>query len=155
MKLSLGGKIVLLIVVVAVLLSGTCVFVSSAVNRRTMEKEYIITADSMAATVAVTTDGDRLQKITDKVMEIYHASDNKISNDQWENPDYEAYTAQFLPLMEDEDYIAVREELRRIQDVSEVDCVYTLCISPEDETAVYIVDGAYEEIVTHGLFRYG
>jgi len=152
MKLSLGGKIVLLIILVAVILSGTCIFVSSAVNRSTMEKEYIITADSMAATVAATTYGDRLQRITDKVMKIYHASDNKISNDQWENPDYEAYTAQFLSLMEDEDYIAIREELRRIQDVSEVDCVYTLCISPEDKTAVYIVDGAYEDIVTPGCF---
>ena len=152
MKLSLGGKIVLLIVLFAVILSGTCIFVSGAVNRKTMEKEYIITADSMAATVAVTADGDRVQKIKEKVMELYYSSDNKISNDQCESPDYEAYTARFLPLMEDEDYIAVREQLRKIQDVSEIDCAYIVYGNPDDLTMIYIVDGAYEEIVTAGSF---
>ena len=152
MKLSLGGKIVFLIVLVGVILSGTCIFVSGAVNRSTMEKEYFITADSMAATVAATIDGDSMQRITEKVIELYNVSENKISNDQQENPDYQTYVSQYLPLMEDEDYIAIREQLRKIQDVSEIDCAYTVFGNSEDMTMIYIVDGAYEDIVPIGSF---
>jgi len=152
MKISLGRKIAFLIISVAVLLSGICIIVSGAVNRKTMEKEYIITADSMAATVAVTVDGDRMQKITEKVMEIYDNADDKLSNEEQENPDFEAYAGQYLHLMKDEDYLIIRDRIRKIQDVSEVDCVYTLYPVPEDETAVYIVDAAYDDIVTPGRF---
>lgn len=152
MKISLGRKIVIMVILVAVLLSCTCIVVSAAVNRTTMEKEYIITADSMAATVAVTVDGDRMQRITDKVMAIYNSSENKYSNEQADEPGYAVYTAQFAHLTEDEDYIAMRDQLRRLQDVSEVDCVYTLCIDAKSKTAVYIVDAAYEEIVDPGCY---
>ena len=152
MKLSMGSKIVLMIISVAVILSGTCIVVSGIVNRSTMEKEYMITADSMAATVAVTVDGDKVESITQKVMKMYADSDNKISNERSEEDGYEAYTEQFLGLMEDEDYINVRKQLRAVQDVSEVDCVYTLCIDPKAKTAVYIVDAAYEDVVTPGCF---
>lgn len=132
MKLSLGRKIVLLIILIAVLLSGTCIFVSGAVNRSTMDKEYIITADSMAATVAVTVDGDKMKIITDKVMELYRSSSTE---------------EQCAALMQDETYIEMQTALRKIQDVSEADCVYTVYICPDEKTAVYIVDAAYEEII--------
>ena len=135
MKLSLGRKIVILIILIAVILSGTCILVSSAVNRSTMDKEYIITADSMAATVAVTVDGDKMEIITDKVMELYRSS---------------ADDEQCIALMQDEVYIDMQTALRKIQDVSEADCVYTVYICPEEKTAVYIVDGAYEDITPPG-----
>ncbi|MBR7085142.1 MAG: hypothetical protein IKI37_08205, partial [Oscillospiraceae bacterium] len=56
MKLSLEKKIVILITLIGVILSGTCICVSAAVNRSTMKDEYMITANSMSATVAVTVD---------------------------------------------------------------------------------------------------
>ena len=154
MRLSLGKKITVLMIAFAVLLSGTCMIVSAAVNRSTMEKEYIITADSMAATVAVIVDGDRMQRITEKVMEIYDRSDQKLSNEEQENPAFEAYAAQYLHLMNDEDYLVIRDQLRKIQDVSEADYIYTICPVPEDGTAVYIVDAASDHAVTPGLFDY-
>ena len=152
MKLSLGRKIVILIISVAVLLIAVCITVSGFVVRSMMEKEYMITADSMAGTVAQMTDGDRLERITDKVMERYYACDNKVCNTDTEDPAFKDYQAVYLDLTEDEDYIAVRDQLRKIQDVSEVDCVYTLFIVPEDKTCVYIVDAAHEDIVTPGCF---
>ncbi|HAJ98321.1 MAG TPA: hypothetical protein DCO72_11370 [Ruminococcus sp.] len=154
-KLSLGRKIVLVIILIAVVLSGTCIFVSGMANRKTMDKEYMITADSMAWTSAVMLDGDSVQEITEKVMEIYRNSDIKLDNTQYEDPRFESYVEQYSHLMEDEDYIAVQEQLRKIQDVSEVDCIYTVCIVPEDKTAVYIVDGAYgDELVPAGCFDF-
>ncbi|MBQ4225254.1 MAG: hypothetical protein II664_02955 [Oscillospiraceae bacterium] len=152
MKRSLGKKIIMLVITVAVLLIVTCICVSALVVRRMMYNEYIITADSMAGTVAAITDGDRLERITKKVMEIYRSADNKMNNKQHDEPGFDAYAGQFLFLTDDPDYIAARDELRSIQDVSEVDCVYTLFVVPEEKTCVYIVDAAYEDIVTPGRF---
>ncbi|MBQ4312399.1 MAG: GGDEF domain-containing protein [Oscillospiraceae bacterium] len=152
MKRSLGKKIIMLVITVAVLLIVTCLCVSALVVRRMMYNEYIITADSMAGTVAAITDGDRLERITKKVMELYRSADNKMNNKQHDEPGFDAYAGQFLFLTDDPDYIAARDELRSIQDVSEVDCVYTLFVVPEEKTCVYIVDAAYEDIVTPGRF---
>ena len=152
MKRSLGRKIVMLVISVAILLSVTCILISAFVIRKMMEDEYIITADSMAGTVAATVDGDRLERITKKVMELYYTADNRMSNVQQDESGFNEYADRFRFLTDDPDYIAVREELRSIQDVSEVDCVYTLCIDPEEKTCVYIVDAAYEDIVAPGLF---
>ena len=153
MKLTLGKKIVLLVILIAVLLSCTGVIVSGVVFTRVMEREYIITSDSMAATVAQMMDGDQMKRVADRVMEIYRKADNKMDNTRWDEEGFEEYAAQYLDIMEDPDYLAVQTQMRKIQDVSEVDCVYSLCIVPEDKTAVYIVDAAYdEELVTPGLF---
>ena len=153
MKLSLGKKIVLLIIAVAVLLSGTCIAVSGIVNRKTMESEYMITSDCMAATVAETIDGDTMQRITEKVMAIYNASEIRYDNTQYLEDGFDDYAEQFTYLMEDPDFILLHEKLHRLQDVSEADYVYTLCISPKDKTCVYIVDGAEgEDFVSPGCF---
>ena len=134
MKRSLGKKIIMLVITVAVLLIVTCLCVSALVVRRMMYNEYIITADSMAGTVAAITDGDRLERITKKVMELYRSADNKMNNKQQDEPGFGEYAGQFLFLAEDPDYIAARDELRSIQDVSEVDCVYTLFVVPEEKS---------------------
>ena len=85
-------------------------------------------------------------------MELYNVSENKLTNEQWGDPNFEAYISQYFSLMEDEDYTVIREQLRRIQDVSEIDCAYTVYGNPEDMTMIYIVDGAYEDIVPIGSF---
>ena len=151
MKFSLGQKIVMLITVVAVILTGTCVTVSTAAHRKTIRNEYMVTADSMASTVAVTVDAEQMEKICDQVMEIYHASDIKLDSTQWEDPRYDSYLEQYLDIMEEPEYQSLQSELRELQEVSEVDCIYTVMICPEDETYIYLVDAAYDdELVTPG-----
>lgn len=155
MKISLGRKIVLLVIVVAVIMSGTCILVSGYVNRKTMDAEYMITADSMAGTVAVMADGDKLQEITQKVMAIYDASTVKYDATQWEESGYQTYLEQYEALTEDPVFIEMQKELRAIQDVSEVDCVYTLYPCPDEKTLVYIVDAAYgEDFMQPGSFDF-
>ncbi len=154
MKMSLGRKIVISVVGIALLLSCTSICVSGAVIKSMMEKEYTVTSDCMAATAATTVDGDTMQIITDKVMDIYNASDNKMDNTQWEEAGFEEYAEQYMHLMDDEAYISIRDSLRKIQDVSETDCIYTLKVDPDKKTLIYIVDAAYDEdeIVTPGCF---
>ena len=153
MKLSLGRKIMLLVILVAVVLSLTCLAVSGITNRKTMESEYSITADSLAATAAVLTDGDQLERITNKVVEIYQSSTDRMSTLEADKDGYSAYLAQYSQLMEDPDYLALQSALRKFQDPSEADCVYTLCVQPKDKTLIYIVDAAYDdELVPPGSF---
>lgn len=155
MKISLGRKIVLLVIAVAVLMSGTCILVSGYVNRKTMDAEYMITADSMAGTVAVMADGDKMQDITQKIMTIYNASQVRYDTTRAQEDGYQAYLEQYEALMEDPVFIEMQKELRAIQDVSEVDCVYTLYPCPDEKTLVYIVDAAYgEDFVQPGSFDF-
>ena len=63
MKMSLGEKIALMVIIIALILSGTCILVSNYVFSNIMISEYEITSDSMAATVAATTDGDRTPRL--------------------------------------------------------------------------------------------
>ena len=143
----------IMVIMIAVVLITTCIVVSAAVVRNMMNKEYILTSDAMAATVAEIVDGDKVDDITHKVMEIYHSSGQKLDNTQTDDPRFAEYAGQFLPLMEDPAYLDVQVMLRKIQDNSEVDCAYILAINPNDKTAVYIVDGAYgDDIVTPGCF---
>lgn len=154
MKLSLGRKITLLMIIIAVILTATCIFVSDMVFHDIMNDEYAITADANAAIVAVTVDGDKMEKFADKVYEIYKKSDKKVDNTKTSDPVFEEYSEQFLYLMETDEYIEMREALQKIQDVSEVDCVYTLLPVPEDKTLIYLVDAAIEEdeLVTPGCY---
>lgn len=156
MKMSLGKKLTALVIVNAVILGMTCITVNDYVFRKVLNDEYKITADSLAATAAVMIDGDKLREITDKVTERYYDSENKIDNTKWETPEFEEYSEQFIDLMEDDAYIEVRDQLRKLQDASEADCVYTIFIDTELKNAVYIVDAAYEEdeIVTPGCFDF-
>ena len=153
MKLSLGRKIVILVIIIALILSGTCICVSGVVIRNMMNDEYVITADAMATTVATMVDGDAAGRITEKVMAIYNNSEVKLDNTQTDDPRFEEYAAQYYDLMDDEDYLSVQECLRRIQDNGEADCVYILMMDPEEQTAIYIVDAACEDdLVTPGCF---
>lgn len=155
MKLSLGRKIVIMVILIAVLLCGTCLCASGVSVRRMMDSEYVITADSMAATVAETVPTEELEIVVNEVMELYRASEDRMDNTRSSEPDFKNYSAKFLYIMDTPEFVKVREELRSIQTVSEVDCVYTLFICPEEKTAVYIVDAAWgEEMVTPGCYDY-
>ena len=106
----------------------------------------------MAGTVAQMVDGDKMEIIRDNVMERYHSVENKVSNEEMGSPEYAEYEAQFKDLMEDHEYLAMRDHLRKIQDVSEVDCVYAGFVIPEERRFVYIVDAAHDDIITPGCF---
>lgn len=149
MKLSLGRKIVFMMIIIAVILTATCIAVSCIVFKKIMEKEYIITADSMAGTVAVTVDSDRMQAITEKVMKLYNSSEISFENVEKDDPQYKAYCEQFSKLTEDEDYIEIRETMRSIQAVNEVDSIYTVFIDPDKKLAVYIVDADDEDEIMY------
>lgn len=154
MKFPLGRKIMLMMIIIAVVLTATCIIVSDIVFRDIMNDEYAMTADANAATVAVTVDGDKMEAFAQKVYDIYKASDKKVDNTKTNDPVFDEYSEQFLPLMETDEYIEMREELQKIQDVSEADCVYTLLPVPEDKTLIYLVDAAIEDddLVTPGCY---
>ena len=152
MKLSLGQKLIISVIMISIILSGISLIISNIVIRRMIDEKYAAAANELSATVGAALDKERVAAITDKVMEVYRSSGQKFSNEQWEEDGYEAYADQFLFLMEDEDYLAVRDSLRTFQELNSVDCIYTAFIVPEDIAMVYIVDAAEKDAVTPGCF---
>ena len=147
MKISLGKKIVMMFIVFAVILSGICIAVSGAVNRKTMDKEYMITADALAATVAVVVDGDSIEGVADIVMEVYHSSGINLNNIK-----YDEYASRYSEIIENADYVKLKKQLTDLENVCEADRVYTVFVSPEDKTEVYIVGGTDDEFTAPGSY---
>ena len=152
MRLSLGRKLIISIIITSLILSTAAIIVSSTVIRRMIDEQYTAAANELSATVGAALDKERMAAITEKVLEVYHSSELKRSNEEWEDERYEEYVEQFSFLTEDEDYIAVRESLQAFQELNSVDCLYTVSIVPEDIAFVYIVDAADEDAVPPGCF---
>lgn len=152
MKLSIGQKLIISVIMISLILSGIAIIISNIVIRKMIDEKYATAANELTATIGEALDKERMAAIADKVMDIYYSSEQKFSNEQWEEDGYEEYVEQFYYLMEDEDYLAVRDSLRAFQELNSVDCMYTVVLVPEDKISVYIVDAAEEDAVTPGCF---
>ena len=81
----------------------------------------------------------------DEVMAIFHATDEKVSSDAWGTPEFDAYIALYSHLEQSEEFAFLRRQLRAVQDVNDVDCVYLSTLDIPTESFIYLVDAAYEE----------
>ncbi len=142
LKLNIRKKTIIMIIIFALVL----ISVSAAVYIRVVfslnEKSNSDKAESIAATVAAVTDVDRYLRVRDSVLAIYNSAENKVSSDRWGEPEWEEYTALFADIEKSADYIALRDDLRRIQNVNSVDCVFLGYIEPETAICVYVVDAS-------------
>lgn len=69
-------------------------------------------------------DSQRLSNVRDAVLDIYTHASNKVESDEWGTPQFNAYVSQFDSIYGMEDYQAVLAQLRKMQDVVDVDCLY-------------------------------
>ncbi len=150
-RFSLKTKTTILIIVIVLVLGGLSLWISdqglSGVIRRQYEKE----AMNLANTAAVTVDVPRLERLKAAAREIYLASENKVTSEEWGTPAFEEYMARYAGILKSEDFRLLREELRRIQDVNDVDCLYVSMVEPENEQLVYLCDAAYEDACDPGV----
>ncbi len=145
MRLSLGKKIVIMMIVLAIVLTLSCIGVTGLFIYNEMCDEYVITADSMSGTVAVMMDGDRLERLTDKVAALYENSEEKPDRSQAGKAGYDEYIAQYAHLTEDEDYLYIQDAITKIQYANEVDCVYIVYPDKENGMLVCVVDALDED----------
>lgn len=150
MKHSLRTKAVLLIVLITVVLGVASIVISSQALRQVVDDSYRNRARDVSNTAAVVIDADKAASLKDAIMAIYNASEEKVSSDEWGSDAFNAYIDRFAAIEQTEDFQTLQKQLRSIQDVNDVDCLYLLALDPVDENVVYIVDGAYEDACPPG-----
>ena len=154
MKHSLRTKTVLLIVMIAFILSAVSTVVSTQVIRRLIDTTYQQRATDVSETIAAVLDVEKAAWLKNEVMAIFHATDEKVTSDEWGTPEFDAYIGLYSHLEQSEEFAFLRRQLRSIQDVNDVDCVYLATIDIPTDLAtidiptvsfIYLVDAAYEE----------
>ena len=150
MKVSLRVKTALMIIFATVILGTASILVSSQALRQVVNDSYRNSARGVANTMAAVLDREKLARLKDAVMAVYRATDEKVGSDDWGSEAFDAYTARFAGVEQSEDFQFLVRQLRSIQDVNEVDCLYVAMIDPETESFIYLVDGAYEDACPPG-----
>ena len=150
MSHSLRAKAVLMIAVIAFAFSAVSIAVSSQTIQRLIDTSYQGRATEISRTVAAVLDADKAETLKEAIMAIYHATDDKVGSDAWGTPEFDAYCARYSHLEQSEEFITLRQTIRRIQDANDVDCIYLATIDVPTEAFIYVVDAAYEDACPPG-----
>lgn len=147
MRHSLRLKAFLLIIIIALLLGAVSIFVSGRAVTQLIRNNYEDNALALAKTAAVVIDGEALASLKDKTADIYSSLDpsERVNSDEWGSDEFNAYLDHFKDLNKTREYQTLLRQLREIQDVNDVDCVYTLYLEAENEETLYLVDAATED----------
>lgn len=151
MKFSLRSKTILLIVIIAVIFGTASIVVSSIFINRMIDNSYISRSDEIAHTVAEVVDAEKLAVLKDALLSIYNSTENKVISDEWGSPEFNEYIAHFSGIEEMPEFQQVMEQLRRIQAVNDVDCIYVTVIDVPTEGFLYLVDAALEDPCPPGV----
>ena len=150
MRFSLKTKTVLLIIMTAAIIAVAGTAISSQTLRQVVDDSYRSRAVGVANSAAAVLDVEKAAALKDAVMAIYDATDEKVTSDDWGSPEFDAYMARYAEIEQSEEFLYLQKQLRSIQDVNEVDCLYLTVLDPVLENVVYLVDGAYEDACPPG-----
>lgn len=152
MRFPLKRKITVLIVTVIVSISVITLLTCSIILNNTISKHYADYSIGLARTVAVTVDAERTRTVRDQVLEIYRNTDDRVSSEEWGTPEFDAYVARYAEIEKSADFILLKEQLRKIQDVNKVNCIYLIYYDQISESSIYIADAAHEDNCPPGCF---
>ena len=150
MKLSLKKKAILLIVTVGLLIGIAGIAVYNQGIGTIVQLNYNDRVTEIAKATAQVVDPERVRRLRDAVMGIYYATENKVLSDKWGEPEFEEYLSKYAGIDQSEDFLVLREQLRNIQDVLSVECLYITWVDYDNECTIYLVDGAYEDACPPG-----
>ena len=151
MKLSLRFKIPVLLLVMISVLSSTLILVTRSFVNEIVDGEFRQRASDLTRTVAVTIDSEKAERLSNELMRIASKSGPVVFSTEWGSDAFNAYVAKFSSVMEQKEYKELLKDLRSVQDVSEVDCIYLTCVDPVQEAFFYLVDAAHEDPCVPGV----
>lgn len=152
MKLSLQHKIVILIIMIAVLLAASSVLVSNSMVKGMIDENYKTKATDLARTVAVVINKETAKSVRDAVMTKYSSIDKKdrVGSEEWGSDEFNEYVSKYSAIEKDKDFKALKKEIRAIQAVNDVDCIYTISIDAANKSFIYLMDAALEDACPPG-----
>lgn len=144
LKLSIGVVFIcLLIGVLAVVLVNT-------IAADIVDKEYISKAEQITKAVVTALDAEDVKELTDEVMDIYDNTDTVVSSSDWGSTQWKEYMDNYEGIEQLAVYHRLRKKLRTYQDIFQVNCFYIMQFNVPERHAIYIIDGAYDDICPPG-----
>ena len=123
-RFSLKKKMVVLMVSIIAAISIMSGLLSMKGISDISRSMYISRSKELSATAAAMVDPQMVRSIRDQVMAIFDASEDRVSNEEWESPGYEAYLAKYDSIQETDEFKTIQRQLRVVQDNNAVECVY-------------------------------
>ena len=151
-RFSLKKKLTVLIVSIIlfiIILAGLFFYQGFTDINRTM---YVNRSRELSATAAAMMDPQRLKNVRDAVMEIYRATEDRVSTEEWGTPEFDAYLERYADIPRTEDYQVLLQQLRIVQDSNNLECAYVVCFDLDTESTIYLVDASYEDVCLPGCF---
>ncbi|MBQ9552532.1 MAG: diguanylate cyclase [Clostridia bacterium] len=150
MKLPLKVKATLMIVMISLLIGIAGIIVYSQGINRIITEEYETRSVDISSALAEILDADQVKTLRDNVCSIYETEEKIILSDQWGTPEFEEYISHYSAIESSEAFRSLREQLRQVQDVIKVDCLYIIWFDVPRKQYVYLVDGAHEDACPPG-----
>ena len=113
-------------------------------------KYYADMASKLATTVSVSLYTADVMSVRNRVMDIYNTVDEPVLSDDWGSDGFSDYIALFSDVENMPEFDRIRKEIRKYQDINDVDCIYVACVDPVGKRFIYLVDGAYEDACPPG-----
>ena len=152
MKISLRAKTIILIVLIAAIIGASGLIVTSRFINRLINDTYKEKANDIARTMATVIDAGDAARLRDEVLAIFNATDEKVGSEDWGSDAFNAYVARFAHLEQTPEFQNLLGQLRQIQDVNDVDCLYLSITDAPTVSMIYLVDGAHEDACPPGCF---
>ena len=150
MKLSLKAKAFLMIILVGILIAVAAIIVYDRGISTLVTNEYEDRSQEITQAMAQILDREKVQILRDNILEIYKAQDKIVLSDDWGTTEFEEYLSKYSSIEETEEFIYLRNQLRSVQDVLDVECLYVVWLDLPNKRYVYLVDGAYEDACPPG-----
>ena len=132
---SISQKTFVAILVTALLLSATAIFVGYRVYADNMDQHYTDNTVRLARTAAGLLDTRAVDRCTGEVRAIYRS----LTEEEKADPQ-EAYLAKFSYLEEDESWKFMRSQLQTISRENDLMSIMVINIERDDHAVVYVVD---------------
>ena len=144
LKLSIG------VVVICLLIGVLAVVLVNAIAADIVDKEYMSKAEQMTKAVVTALDPEDVKELTGQVMDIYENADTVVSSSDWGSTQWKEYMDNYEGIEQLAVYHRLRKKLRIYQDIFQVNCFYIMQFNVPERHAIYIIDGAYEDICPPG-----
>lgn len=133
---KLRGKAVAVILILAIMIASTVIYVSYKIYSNTMDDHYREITSNVAKTAATGVDAQKVDKYTQQVKDIYFKNPSpEFKNDA----EYQKYLEQYDSI-KDEDYSKLFSTLDKIKQSNGVLSLYIVYMDQKTKTCVYVID---------------
>ncbi len=153
MKLSVGGKIAVLLASFSILIILTATWVCSSMIKEISETQYRKQADKLAATAALAVDAEECQTLRDAVVSVYHDMSMKAGREAWGTEMFADDSGHFSDIRRSETFQSLLFRLQRIREANGAAGLYLKCVEPEDGVCICLVDASAVEPCPPGSFE--